>query len=174
MQHRSLIAAPLLAALSLMPACATSDHAAVIDREVRWATAMRDKDMPTLEGLMAPDFRLTHEAIPPFALTIDEGNPAPGLPGWRWRRNLDAMSFGRVELAGVDAVSIDDDLIAVNMTMTLDEWTADGPDGVGDNSGSYDVTDIWVNRDGEWRVFSRYARPYDGGARPRPDFVIDD
>ena len=158
--------------LALLPACATSDHAAVIDREIEMATAMRAKDIQTLEGLMAPDFRLALQEIPPFAMTVDNGNPAPGLPGWRWRGNLANMSFGRIELAGVDAVSIDEDLIAVNMTMTLDEWTAEGQEGADDLSGSYDLTDIWLNRDGEWRIFSRYSRPRPGVDRPRADFVI--
>ncbi len=146
---------------------------AVIDREIEWASAMQRKDIAALEGLMAPDFRLTLEEIPPFAMTIDEGNPSPGLAGWRWRQNLAGMSFGRIEMASVDVKPISGDIVAVNMRMTLEEWTADGPGGADDLSGVYDLTDIWVDRDGTWRVISRYSRPLEGAPRPRPDFVVE-
>lgn len=174
MKHTLPVVLTLFApALPLLAACSGTHHAAVIDREVELITAMQRKDMATLESVMAPDFRLTLEEIPPFALTIDEGNPAPGLPGWRWRANLGSMTFGQIEIAGVDAISIADDLIAVNMTMTLDEWVSDGPAGPEDISGIYDLTDVWVNRDGEWRVISRYSRPRPDAQRPRPDFVFN-
>ncbi|NRA57627.1 MAG: nuclear transport factor 2 family protein [Phycisphaerales bacterium] len=171
----ALLCIAVLAALAAPLVGCTSMETArtVIDREVELASAMQRKDIAALEGLMAPDFRLTLQEIPPFAMTIDEGNPSPGLPGWRWRQNLTGMSFGRIELASVDVKPISGDMVAINMRMTLEEWTADGPGGADDLSGVYELTDIWVNRDGTWRVISRYSRPLDGAARPRPDFVIE-
>ena len=171
------VAAAAAASLAVfLGACASSGvHTEVVDREVEWATAMRANDLDALEQIMAPDFRLTGKEIPPFAMTIDNGNPGPGLAGWRWRRNLSGMSFGTIEMANVETFEIADDLIAVNMRMYLDEWSAAGPGGAQDLSGSYDLTDIWVNRDGAWRVQSRYTRPVGRtAARPVPEHVIGD
>jgi hypothetical protein len=167
-----LVAIIALAAL-ILPACAVSGHHAVIQREIDFATAMQQKDIAALEDIMAPDFRLTLEKIPPFALTIDEGNPSPGLPGWRWRGNLEQMSFGRIEMARVDSVRISDDLVAVNMVMTLDKWVAEDPRGARTLSGSYELTDTWLNRDGTWRIIGRYSRPRPDMQRPSPDFVME-
>jgi hypothetical protein len=169
---RALIALVAGLAISLSADCVSQDKA-VLDREIEFVTAMQAKDMTALEQLMAPDFRLTLEEIPPFALTVDQGNPSPGLPGWRWRANLASMSFGRIELAGVETISLAEDMVAINMTMTLEEWTARGPAGTQDNSGTYDLTDIWLNRDGTWRIISRYSRLRQDAERQEPDFVLD-
>ena len=146
----------------------------MLAREVAWAEALRHKDMETLEELMAPDFRLTLRELSPFALTADEGNPAPGLPGWRWRRNVTGMSFGRIELASIEVIPIAEDFAAVNMRMTLAEWRSESPEGSRDHSGVYDITDFWVARDGVWRAIGRYSRPLDESATsPEPDYVVD-
>jgi len=149
--------------------CATSRHA-VVEREHAWTRAMQAKDTAALKDIMAPDFRLTFEQIPPFLLTIDNGEPVPGTPRWRWIENTMAMSFGPIELYNIDTVEIADDMVAVNHWMYLEDWTE--PDGT-PIPPLYELTDIWLNRDGDWRVITRYSRPLDPDTpRPAPDYRI--
>lgn len=161
----------LLSLPVLISGCSSNRHE-VIEREYAWIDAMRAKDTASLMNIMAPDFRLTFEELPEFMLTIDNGQPVPGTPRWRWLANLEGMSFGPVEVHRIDTVEIAEDLIAVNMKMYLHEWR--------DESGEvippyYDLTDIWLNRDGQWRVITRYSRPLDASTpRSTPDFVAGD
>ena len=130
--NKAPIAVCLATGALLLPGCESFElHSRIIDRSATMATAMQQKDMETLERVMAPDFRLTLEEIPPFALTVDQGNPAPGLPGWQWRENLQGMSFGRITMSSIDTVQLADDLMAMNMRMTLEEWTTTDERGTG-------------------------------------------
>ena len=135
--------------------CATSSHH-LIEKERNWADAMHAQDRAVLEEIMAPDFRLTFEEIPPFMLTVDNGNSVPGTPRWRWIANTEAMSFETVEMYNMQVVEITEDLAAVNMIMNLPNWAE--PDGT-IIPPLYEVTDIWLNRDGTWRAITRYSRP---------------
>lgn len=152
------------------PGTGASERHEVVQREFAWADAMRAKDMAALRDIMAPDFRLTVEEIPEFMLTIDNGEPVPGTPRSRWLANLEDMSFGPVEISNVNTVNIASDLVAVNMWMYLEDWR--GPDGT--IPALYELTDIWLNRDGQWRVITRYSRPLDPSTpRPKPEYVAD-
>ncbi len=164
--HRAMF--PLLLITITLPGCITS-HTEVIEREYAWTEAMRINDTDALFNIMAPDFRLTFEEIPEFMLTIDNGQPVPGTPRWRWMANAEGMSFGPIEIHDLDTVEIADDLVAVNMRMYLHDWREPTGEVL---PPFYDLTDIWVNRDGEWRVITRYSRPLDESTpRSTPDYV---
>lgn len=167
--RNALVTLVLLAVL--LPGCATS-HIDVIEREYAWTEAMRTKDTEALLDIMAPDFRLTFEEIPGFMLTIDNGQPVPGTPRWRWLANMEGMAFGPIEIHDIDTVEIADDLVAVNMRMYLHDWREPTGEMI---PPYYDLTDVWLNRDGTWRVITRYSRPLDASTpRSAPDFVSED
>jgi hypothetical protein len=162
---------PLIALAIALSGC-SSKHHEVIEREYAWTEAMRAKDTDALLEIMAPDFRLTFEEIPEFMLTVDNGQPVPGTPRWRWLANLEGMSFGPVEIHDIETVEIADDLVAVNMRMYLYDWREASGETI---PPFYDLTDVWLNRDGQWRVITRYSRPLDASTLPSdPDFVSKD
>ena len=82
-------------------------------RSAAVAEAMAAHDIETLESIMAVDYRLMFDEVPPFGMPAPDGTTYPGLPRHMWLGNLVDMTFGPIEMAKVDVKPIADDLVAV-------------------------------------------------------------
>ncbi len=112
---------------------------------------MRGHDFAALEGILAAEFRLT----------FVESSDRPGKPEVtreQWLENLKQMTFGPVEMRGMRVTMQGERVAAVRMRMTLEEWK------FGDSliPPEYDLTDVWVHRDGRWQVVNRISEPVGG------------
>lgn len=124
------------------------DGSVLLEREQEWTDAMRNHDFDSLEQIMAAEFRLT------FVLLMDR----PGKPETtreRWLENLKHMTVGNIEMHDQHVTMQGESVAVVRMRMTLHDWKIFdhqlGPD--------YDLTDIWVLRDGRWQVINRISEP---------------
>lgn len=122
--------------------------AVLLEREQEWTDAMRHHKFDSLEQIMAAEFRLT------FVLLMDR----PGKPETtreRWLENLKHMTFSNIEMHDQHVTMQGESVAVVRMRMTLHDWKIFdhqlGPD--------YDLTDIWVLRDGRWQVINRISEP---------------
>lgn len=131
-------AAALVAAT--VAACGPSPKATVLEAESRWMTAMQQRDLPVLDGLMGPEFTLAGA----------DPSDRPPVPRGVWLDN--AMHHLTLTEARVDraAATVDGRTATVRATLT---W-----------AGAYDgeafretvqLVDVWKHRDGRWQVVSR-------------------
>jgi hypothetical protein len=154
-------AAILMVSAATAGGCASSRHhdvhtpvdhhaaADILSREHAWAEAMRHHDMTALEEILATEFRLSF-------VDVSKGPPGkPEVPRELWLSNLEQMTFGPVEMIGMHVSMQGEHVATVRMRMELHDWKW----GEHVIPPSYDVTDIWVRRDGRWQAVNRISEP---------------
>ncbi len=123
----------------------------LVESELAWAEALAAHDWETLDQILAAEFRLTFVELPDF---IPPGAP-PELPRQEWLDNTRQMTFGNVVADSMNIRYHGRNVATVRLEMTLEDWRFNGnlipPD--------YDLTDVWVRRDGRWQVINRISEP---------------
>ena len=132
----------------------------LLRREAELTDAARSHDDTALDQILAPEFRLTF-----VRLTDMPGKPE--ITRERWLENLRSMTFGPVEMQDQIVTMQGENVATVRMNMVLHDWRMLGnliPP-------NYDLTDIWVRRDGRWQLVNRISEPLDfsGSRRPASD-----
>lgn len=124
--------------------------AALLEREQAWTDATRNHDYDALEQIMAAEFRLT------FVILMERPGK-PEVTREMWLENLANMTFGAVEMQDLRVAAYGENVATVRMRMILHDWKL-LDDQLPPN---YDLTDIWVFRDGRWQVINRISEPID-------------
>lgn len=165
-RFRTLLIAVAVVPLLTLGACASHHgslavtkaprdlHATLMDREREWADAMSAHDFERLNDILAEEFRLSFVDFP------------GALPREGWLANLRGMTFGPIDMKHSTITMHGENVATVRMRMTLQDWR------FGDDlfPPDYDLTDIWVLRDGRWQVINRISEPLDpSGPAPGPD-----
>ena len=131
----------------------------LLEREAEWTRAMREHDLESLDDLLAAEFRLTF--VGTFA-----GPPGgkPEIDRQQWLANLAGMTFGAIEMQDEQVTRFGHDVAAVRMRMVLHDWR------IGDHPlpADYDLTDVWVHRDGRWQIVNRISEPREPQAGTGP------
>ena len=130
-------------------------HNVIEQRELAWAEAMRTGDMETLERILAAEYRLTFADIDNLDF-IPEGHP-PHTPRDIWLRNTAQMDFGEVTISDMRVNRLGERFASAVFRMHLEDWMH----GDREIPSSYEVVDLWVNRDGRWQVVNRSSTPTD-------------
>jgi hypothetical protein len=65
------------------------------------------------------------------------------------------MTFGPIEMDRLRVSMQGENVATVRMRMTLHDWFW-GEDPI---PAEYDLTDVWVRRDGRWQVINRISEP---------------
>ena len=103
-----------------------------------WMDAVRQKDLETLESLVAPEYMLQ----------------APGIgrmPREQWLAAVSVYDIQSFEFDDVQVHLYGD--TAVMRSRYAQKATYQGRD----RSGEFLVTDVWVGREGRWQVVSRHS-----------------
>jgi uncharacterized protein DUF4440 len=130
------------------PAPTAEDFAAL---EVRWAQALELQDAATLEKLLAPEFLITGVGSTVADPVGDRAEWLANVGRFPWPHH--DVSDVRVALAGDTAV-------------VKCIWSGRYPPQSLTEAGGFIrflMTDVWVRRDGEWRVLGRHS------SLPRPE-----
>jgi ketosteroid isomerase-like protein len=110
---------------------------------VRWAEAVRDRDLDWLEDFLAPEFRL---------LT--------GRPGAEWRGRADYLAITRdryvVERFDFEEVDVND---YGDAAVLRSRYTQAGSMDGEDRTQTFLMTDVLVRRGGRWRAVTRHVSP---------------
>jgi ketosteroid isomerase-like protein len=119
-------------------------EAEVREAERKFDAAIVAKDLPALEALLAPEYRLVG-----IRSTGVSDMPRPA-----WFAALSRMSFDHLT-AEVRSVEVFGDIA---LAAVEGDWALDF-DGRGIDERFY-LTDVWVRRDGRWRIVRRHSSPY--------------
>ena len=144
--------ATLAAALLILPSCAglspacAAQTTAVMERERDWVTAMCGHDTTRLTSILAEEFVLTF---------VDRSQTMSSVPRALWLDNLGHMTFGDVRMAEPVVTMHGEKVATVRMRMHLQDWMV----GTHPLPADYDLTDVWVDRDGRWQVVMRISEP---------------
>lgn len=120
----------------------------LVDLQHRWMQAWQDRDRRVLEQILAPEFTLTSARTDRL------------MPRDAWLEA--AMTRTVNESFRYDDFRIDifTDAAVVKSRLTQ-RATVDGQDW----SGTFQITDVWIRRDGRWQVVARHS-----STPPRTDF----
>ena len=112
--------------------------------EQRFADAILAKDLDTLKVILAPEFRLVGV----------RSTGTSDMPREAWFAGLGRMTFSHFEPT-VSSVEVFGDMALATVEGS---WTLqfDGRQ-IAEN---FYVTDVWVRRDGDWRIVRRHSSPY--------------
>jgi len=135
-------------------ATSEGDVAAVLGMEQAWTDAMRAHNYAQLETILAEEFRLS------MVKKLDRPGK-PEITREMWLGNLENMSFGPVTMLDMHVTMHGNNRAIVEMHMTLKDWTMFGNPLPAD----YDLTDVWVRREGRWRVVARISEELEQAAR---------
>ena len=119
-------------------------QAEIAQLEDAWAAALRAKDEPALQRILAPEYKLV-------------GVRSTGIsdvPREEWLAAAKTMVFHRYEVKVVSVEVYGDAAIA-----TVDgAWNIDwGPRHIAER---FYLTDVWIKRDGRWQAVRRHSSPY--------------
>src|SRR3954468_13929951 len=111
-----------------------------LDLETKWMTAGRDKDINTAREILSDDFTLT-SSLSNGELTDKEG----------WIEKLQHFHikdfrFDKIYVRVYGNTSIVNSWYYQEATANGREW-----------SGNFLLTDVWVNKNSEWKVVSRHS-----------------
>ena len=111
----------------------------LVRREIEMKDAGLRRDASALEQIVAQEFRLSRSA-------------RPAAPRDRWFANLATMSADSYDVSNFDVHSWGEAAV-VHAHHTIRNWKT------GDrvNPSEYDVTDLWVKRDGRWQIVQRIS-----------------
>jgi ketosteroid isomerase-like protein len=127
-------------------------QAMLIEREHEWTDAMRTHNYESLNQILAQEFQLSFVAF------------SGALPREGWLANLKSMSFGPITMTDMQVNILSPASATVSMHMHLEDWKR-ADETVPPN---YQLTDVWVLRDGRWQAKARISHPLDPGPRPGP------
>ncbi|MDB5492806.1 MAG: SnoaL 3 multi-domain protein [Phenylobacterium sp.] len=116
--------------------------------EHRFAEVILAKDMAQLETLLAPEYRLVGV----------RSTGTSDMPRDAWLAALPGMVFHRFELSVASVEVFGDTALAA----VQGSWALDFNGRRIDES--FYVTDIWVRREGGWRIVRRHSSPYQPAA----------
>jgi len=112
------------------------------DREKAWNDVLLKRDATSAETFMSPDY---------FLAIAAPGKPLVTVVLRQWLENLKAYTMGEMRL-GEMLIRVYGDFATAaypySQTAKLNGQSI---------SGNFLVTDIWVKRDGEWKVAARYS-----------------
>ena len=117
----------------------------LLDIEHQWARAFQEMDKGALEEILAPEFRLSFVTDPRAPQTIDRS---------AWFEMLDRMSFGAYAILDSKEVEFGE-VAAIHARVSFADWKLDGrllPS-------EFQVSDVFVRRDGRWRCINRISQP---------------
>jgi len=109
-------------------------------------------DKGALEEILAPEFRLSFVTDPRAPKTLDRS---------AWFEMLDRMSFGAYEILSSKEVEFGE-VAAIHARVSFADWTLDGRP----LPSEFQVTDVFVRRDGQWLCINRISEP----VSQSPDF----
>ena len=109
--------------------------------ERKWMEAVKLRDASTLSQIVADDFTLVSPRLVVAAGERDKyfGHAMRDL-------SLTSYEFEALTVRLYGRVAVVSGKLKQSATVAGEDWT-----------GSYLITDVWVNRDGSWRVVSRHA-----------------
>ena len=112
-----------------------------LELETKWMDGWKNKDEATLQKIISDDFTLTS------ALSTGElVNKASWIEKALGNFDCKDFHFDKIQVRIYDNISV------VNSWFHQDA-TANGKDW----SGDFLLTDVWVNKNGEWQVVARHA-----------------
>ena len=121
-----------------------SDTREIEGLENDFSKAIVEKDMVRLDALLAPEYRLVGVRS---TGTSDMARDA-------WFAGLGRMAFSRFE-PSVSSVEVFGDTALATVEGS---WALEFDGRQIDES--FYVTDVWVRRDGQWRIVRRHSSPY--------------
>jgi ketosteroid isomerase-like protein len=121
-----------------------SDTQEIESLEDAFSKAIVEKDMVRLDALLAPEYRLVGV----------RSTGSSDMPRDAWFAGLGRMVFSRFEPAVTSVEVFGDTALA-----TIEGSWALEFDGRRIDESFY-VTDVWVRRDGQWRIVRRHSSPY--------------
>lgn len=113
--------------------------------ENTFARGYQEKDIPLLEGLLAPEYALTVSARPDAPYSRAE-----------WLSMIPNYNVRRFEIRGVQVRCLQqapDCTLAAVSSINTQQADVGGQD----RSGEFFIIDIWARRNGRWLVVSRYS-----------------
>jgi len=119
-----------------------TEEQTIRDREKTWNDALVKLDVASAETFLSPDYFLA-VAVP--------GKPLVTTARKQWLEHLKAYSIGEMRL-GEMLVRVYGDVATVAYPY-FQKAKLNGQSISGDSH----ITDIWVKRDGEWKVAARYS-----------------
>jgi ketosteroid isomerase-like protein len=121
-----------------------SDAQEIEGLENDFSKAILEKDMVRLDALLAPEYRLVGV----------RSTGTSDMPREAWFAGLGRMTFSRFEPT-VSSIEVFGDTALATVEGS---WTLEF-DGRHIDERFY-VTDVWVRRDGQWRIVRRHSSPY--------------
>ena len=121
-----------------------SDTQEIEGLEIDFSKAIVEKDMARLEALLAPEYRLVGV----------RSTGTSDMPRDAWFAGLGRMVFSRFEPT-VSSVEVFGDTALATVEGS---WALEFDGRQIDES--FYVTDVWVRRDGQWRIVRRHSSPY--------------
>lgn len=111
--------------------------------ERKWMDALKLRDASTLSQLIADDFTLVSPRLVIAAGSRDKyfAHAMRGL-------NLTSYDLDQLTVRLYGRAAVVSGRVRQTATVAGEDW-----------GGTFLVTDVWVNRDGSWRVVSRHASP---------------
>lgn len=143
---------PWLVLLCLaLGSCQAEEQNRIRMLEAEWADALENKDLERLDALLAAEYRLTFVDAWPGPADAEK----PEVDRARWLENTRGMSFGLIEMHDLKVMPLGNNVAIARLRMVLNDWR------MGDEKlpSTYDVTDVWVRRDGRWQVVNRISEP---------------
>lgn len=122
----------------------TGEVAAISSLEARWTAALIAKDQAALADLLAPEFQLV--GIRSTGVTA--------IPRAEWLANAGSITFHDFKTE-TTAVQVFGDTALATVEGHWDIVFGGHP--IKEN---FYITDVWVRRDGVWRVVRRHSSPY--------------
>lgn len=133
---------------------AQSDENEIRRLQQEWMDAWLRQDRAAIEQILAPDYTLTVSSMPSRAVTRDKWIELVG--------RFTAQSFEYRDMS----VRLIGDLAVVSSIGRAIGGQVDGSD----RSFSFFLTDVWVKRDGRWRVAARYSSIPESGTESSKSF----
>lgn len=127
----------------------------IAELQKQWVAAIKDQDDKRVSQLQADGF---------FLAVGVQGQPLQIVPRGRWLENL---RFYRIHSHSIDdmKVSVYGDTAVVLMLYTQKATVGRTPT---DRSAQFLITDVWVRREGAWRVAERHSSRPEQPPAPRP------
>jgi ketosteroid isomerase-like protein len=126
---------------TIQAADATNDELAIINLEKKWAEAIVNRDMGTLNEIIANDFTGTAWSGDTYSKT----------------KAVDDIEFRIYVAQSLDLENIKVKVFGDTAVVTLTQVEKSKYDNT-DCSGRYGYTDVWMKRNGTWQAVSSYGR----------------
>lgn len=137
-----------------MTASAKADENEIRRLQQDWMDAWLRQDRATIEQILAPDYTLTVSSLPSQAVTRD-----------RWIELVERFTAESFEYRDMSVRLIGD----VAVVSSIGRAVGGQVDG-SDRSFPFFLTDVWVKRDGRWRVAARYSSIPETGTESSKSF----